>query len=234
MHSSSRCRRSGKSFGDVCSTAGLCCQGTSIGRTIASQKPSFLIHGSAPGAIARLRRTLGSGVQGYGREIQAPRRSRLPALQGDAGVAQPDRRYARLVFASNFPVDKLYSDFDTLYAAFREITKHFSVDAGIIAAAQRVEHYELVQAGQQSGDRINADFDPVDVDAGKSGCLFVAAHGNDLFSQSRVAHQQEGQRRDRQGQEHRRRNAGHVAGKDGTKRWIDAVNGLASGEVVLV
>jgi predicted TIM-barrel fold metal-dependent hydrolase len=34
----------------------------------------------------------------------------------------------RCMFASNFPVDKLYSDFDTLYAAFREITQHFSVD----------------------------------------------------------------------------------------------------------
>ena len=35
---------------------------------------------------------------------------------------------SRCMFASNFPVDKLYSDFDTLYAAFREITKHLSVD----------------------------------------------------------------------------------------------------------
>jgi predicted TIM-barrel fold metal-dependent hydrolase len=32
----------------------------------------------------------------------------------------------RCMFASNFPVDKLYSDFDTLYAAFREITAGFS------------------------------------------------------------------------------------------------------------
>ncbi len=29
---------------------------------------------------------------------------------------------------SSVSVDKLYSDFDTLYAAFREITKYFSVD----------------------------------------------------------------------------------------------------------
>ena len=35
---------------------------------------------------------------------------------------------SRCMFASNFPVDKLYSDFDTLYSAFREITKYFSVD----------------------------------------------------------------------------------------------------------
>jgi predicted TIM-barrel fold metal-dependent hydrolase len=34
----------------------------------------------------------------------------------------------RCMFASNFPVDKLYSDFDTLYSAFREIAQHFSVD----------------------------------------------------------------------------------------------------------
>ena len=33
---------------------------------------------------------------------------------------------SRCMFASNFPVDKLYSDFDTLYAAFREITAPFS------------------------------------------------------------------------------------------------------------
>jgi predicted TIM-barrel fold metal-dependent hydrolase len=34
---------------------------------------------------------------------------------------------SRCMFASNFPVDKLYSDFDTLYSAFHEITKHLSV-----------------------------------------------------------------------------------------------------------
>jgi predicted TIM-barrel fold metal-dependent hydrolase len=34
----------------------------------------------------------------------------------------------KCMFASNFPVDKLYSDFDTLYAAFREITNDFNVD----------------------------------------------------------------------------------------------------------
>ena len=33
---------------------------------------------------------------------------------------------ARCMFASNFPVDKLWSDFDVLYAAFREITQPFS------------------------------------------------------------------------------------------------------------
>ena len=35
---------------------------------------------------------------------------------------------ARSMFASNFPVDKLFSDFDTLYAAFHEITAGFSVE----------------------------------------------------------------------------------------------------------
>jgi predicted TIM-barrel fold metal-dependent hydrolase len=35
---------------------------------------------------------------------------------------------SRCMFASNFPVDKLYSDFDALYAAFREITRSFSAE----------------------------------------------------------------------------------------------------------
>ena len=35
---------------------------------------------------------------------------------------------SRCMFASNFPVDKLYSDFDTLYAAFRKITASFSAE----------------------------------------------------------------------------------------------------------
>ena len=35
---------------------------------------------------------------------------------------------SRSMFASNFPVDKLYSDFDTLYTAFREITAGFSAE----------------------------------------------------------------------------------------------------------
>lgn len=33
---------------------------------------------------------------------------------------------SRCMFASNFPVDKLWSDFDRLYAAFREITRPFN------------------------------------------------------------------------------------------------------------
>jgi predicted TIM-barrel fold metal-dependent hydrolase len=35
---------------------------------------------------------------------------------------------SRCMFASNFPVDKLFSDFDILYAAFHKITKGFSAD----------------------------------------------------------------------------------------------------------
>jgi predicted TIM-barrel fold metal-dependent hydrolase len=35
---------------------------------------------------------------------------------------------SRCMFASNFPVDKLYSDFDTLYTAFHEITAGFSAE----------------------------------------------------------------------------------------------------------
>ena len=34
----------------------------------------------------------------------------------------------RCMFASNFPVDKLFSDFDTLYAAFHQIVEDFSAD----------------------------------------------------------------------------------------------------------
>jgi predicted TIM-barrel fold metal-dependent hydrolase len=33
---------------------------------------------------------------------------------------------SRCMFASNFPVDKLWSGFDAVYAAFREITRPFS------------------------------------------------------------------------------------------------------------
>jgi predicted TIM-barrel fold metal-dependent hydrolase len=32
----------------------------------------------------------------------------------------------RCMFASNFPVDKLFSDFDSLYSAFYSITRDFS------------------------------------------------------------------------------------------------------------
>lgn len=35
---------------------------------------------------------------------------------------------SRCMFASNFPVDKLYGDFDALYGAFRKITQPFSPD----------------------------------------------------------------------------------------------------------
>jgi predicted TIM-barrel fold metal-dependent hydrolase len=35
---------------------------------------------------------------------------------------------SRCMFASNFPVDKLYGDFDSLYGAFRKITQPFSGD----------------------------------------------------------------------------------------------------------
>jgi len=35
---------------------------------------------------------------------------------------------SRCMFASNFPIDKLFSDFDTLYDSFREITASFTAD----------------------------------------------------------------------------------------------------------
>jgi predicted TIM-barrel fold metal-dependent hydrolase len=34
----------------------------------------------------------------------------------------------RCMFASNFPVDKLYSSFDVLYDAFKRIVSDFSID----------------------------------------------------------------------------------------------------------
>jgi predicted TIM-barrel fold metal-dependent hydrolase len=47
----------------------------------------------------------------------------------------------RCMFASNFPVDKLYSDFDTLYAAFREITAHFSAEERQMLFHDNAERY---------------------------------------------------------------------------------------------
>ena len=48
---------------------------------------------------------------------------------------------SRCMFASNFPVDKLYSDFDTLYSAFRQITEHFSVDECRMLFHDNAAHY---------------------------------------------------------------------------------------------
>ena len=47
----------------------------------------------------------------------------------------------RCMFASNFPVDKLYSDFDTLYAAFHEITAHFSAEERQMLFHDNAERY---------------------------------------------------------------------------------------------
>jgi len=60
----------------------------------------------------RLRGVLEGGVQGYGGEIQAPRRGRLPPLQGDAGMglmALTGRRPAEIFFSASFslPREKL-------------------------------------------------------------------------------------------------------------------------------
>jgi predicted TIM-barrel fold metal-dependent hydrolase len=48
---------------------------------------------------------------------------------------------SRCMFASNFPVDKLYSDFDTLYGAFRQITKDFSPDEQRMLFHDNAERY---------------------------------------------------------------------------------------------
>jgi predicted TIM-barrel fold metal-dependent hydrolase len=47
----------------------------------------------------------------------------------------------RCMFASNFPVDKLYSDFDTLYAAFHEITSQFSAEERQMIFHDNAERY---------------------------------------------------------------------------------------------
>jgi predicted TIM-barrel fold metal-dependent hydrolase len=47
----------------------------------------------------------------------------------------------RCMFASNFPVDKLFRDFDTLYGAFHSITHDFSVDERRRLFHDNAEHY---------------------------------------------------------------------------------------------
>lgn len=50
----------------------------------------------------------------------------------------------RCMFASNFPVDKLWSDFDAVYAAFREITEPFSgAERRLLFHDNAVRYYRL-------------------------------------------------------------------------------------------
>jgi predicted TIM-barrel fold metal-dependent hydrolase len=54
------------------------------------------------------------------------------------------------MFASNFPVDKLYSDFDTLYAAFREITAAFSAEErGMLFHDNAARYYRLLDISER-------------------------------------------------------------------------------------
>ena len=57
---------------------------------------------------------------------------------------------SRCMFASNFPVDKLYSDFDTLYAAFREITAAFSAEERrMLFHDNAARYYRLLDVSEQ-------------------------------------------------------------------------------------
>jgi predicted TIM-barrel fold metal-dependent hydrolase len=57
---------------------------------------------------------------------------------------------SRCMFASNFPVDKLYSDFDTLYAAFREITAPFSAEERrMLFHNNAARYYRLVNVSER-------------------------------------------------------------------------------------
>jgi predicted TIM-barrel fold metal-dependent hydrolase len=60
---------------------------------------------------------------------------------------------SRCMFASNFPVDKLFSDFDTLYAAFSEITAPFSVEERrMLFHDNAARYYRLMSATQPTLD----------------------------------------------------------------------------------
>jgi predicted TIM-barrel fold metal-dependent hydrolase len=60
---------------------------------------------------------------------------------------------SRCMFASNFPVDKLFSDFDTLYAAFHEITAPFSFEERrMLFHDNAARYYRLVDAAARTPD----------------------------------------------------------------------------------
>jgi predicted TIM-barrel fold metal-dependent hydrolase len=60
---------------------------------------------------------------------------------------------SRCMFASNFPVDKLFSDFDTLYAAFDELTAPFSAEERqMLFYDNAARYYRLVSAVERTRD----------------------------------------------------------------------------------
>ena len=60
---------------------------------------------------------------------------------------------SRCMFASNFPVDKLFSNFDTLYAAFHEITASFSFEERrMLFHDNAARYYRLANAAARTRD----------------------------------------------------------------------------------
>jgi predicted TIM-barrel fold metal-dependent hydrolase len=58
---------------------------------------------------------------------------------------------SRCMFASNFPVDKLYTDFDTLYGAFREITATLSAEERrMLFHDNAARYYRLLDVPERS------------------------------------------------------------------------------------
>ena len=68
---------------------------------------------------------------------------------------------SRCMFASNFPVDKLFSDFDTLYAAFREITAPFSAEERrMLFHDNAARYYRLLDVSERTLNR-NPSYAPL-------------------------------------------------------------------------
>ena len=64
---------------------------------------------------------------------------------------------SRCMFASNFPVDKLFSDFDTLYAAFREITAPFSAEERrMLFHDNAARYYRLLDVSERTLNHLRA------------------------------------------------------------------------------
>ena len=69
------------------------------------------------------------------------------------------------------------------------------------AAPMRATRMNLATA-EHAGNRIDRYFHAIDIDAGETGRLLVAAHGYDLLAQRREPHQQKRRHRDRQRDQH--------------------------------
>jgi predicted TIM-barrel fold metal-dependent hydrolase len=64
---------------------------------------------------------------------------------------------SRCMFASNFPVDKLFSDFDTLYTAFDTITASFGAEERrMLFHDNAARYYRLVDASERTCDPVSS------------------------------------------------------------------------------